>query len=231
MDNWPDGSLLGTLPARSREALLRIGTSAVYERGRRIIAEGDESTFVILILAGCVKITGYLDDGREALLAIRARGDVVGELAAFDAQPRVASVIACGNLRGRVIRQGDFLRYLRTDPDANPAIHRMLGDRLRQATRRRLDFTGCEAPVRIARVLVELSETYGRPAQHGVRSGVRLAQHELATLSATSRETVERTLHALRTQGTLATSYREFTVLDRSALHAFAHLCPLADHA
>jgi hypothetical protein len=68
MDRWPGGSLLGTLPALSREALLRLGAATVYKAGRRIIAEDDDSTFVVLITGGCVKITGRLDDGREALL-------------------------------------------------------------------------------------------------------------------------------------------------------------------
>jgi hypothetical protein len=100
----------------------------------------------------------------------------------------------------------------------------MLGERLRQAIRRRLDFVGCDAPVRIARTLVEIVETYGRQAPAGTRSGVRLAQHELATLSGTSLETVERILHLLRTEGIVTTAYREFTVVNRKALQDFAHL-------
>jgi hypothetical protein len=51
----------------------------------------------------------------------------------------------------------------------------MLVYRLRQANRKRLDFTGCDAPVRVARVLVEISETYGRPTQQGVRTTIGLA--------------------------------------------------------
>jgi CRP-like cAMP-binding protein len=224
MDKWLGGSLLETLPPLSRQALLKLGAATAYEAERRIITEGDETTFVVLITAGCVKVTGRLDDGRDALLAIRARGDLVGELAAFDGRPRAASVTACGGLGGRVITRGDFLRFLRTHPDANLAINRMLGDRLRQANRRRLDFAGCEAPVRIARVLIEVSETYGRPVRDGLRSGVRLTQQELATLSGTSRETVERTLRVLRTRGVLTTGYRRFTVVNRGALYDFAHL-------
>ena len=171
MDKWPNGSFLATLPALSRQALLELGSATAYEARRRIIAEDDETTFVVLITAGCVKVTGRLDDGRDALLAIRTRGDLVGELAAFDGRPRAASVIGCGSLSGRVITRGDFLRFLRTHPDANLAVNRMLGDRLRQANRRRLDFAGCDAPVRIARVLVEVSELYGRQARDGLGVG------------------------------------------------------------
>jgi len=224
MERWPNGSLVGTLSAASRDALLKLGAGTVYTPGRRIIAEGEGTTFVVLIVAGCVKITGRLDDGREGLLAIRVRGDLVGELAAFDGRPRSASVVACGVLRGRVITQGDLLYYLRTHPDANLAVGRMLGERLRQTIRRRLDFVGCDAPIRIARILVEIVETYGRPTPDGIRSGVRLAQHELATLSGTSLETVERILHLLRTEGIVTTAYREFTVVNLEALQNFAHL-------
>lgn len=219
--------MLGSLSAANRAALLGLGTGTAYEPDRRIIAEGELTTFVVLISAGCVKVTGRLDDGREALLAIRTRGDLVGEMAALDGGPRSASVVTCGVVRGRVIKRSDLLRYLRTHPDANLAVSAMVGNRLRQATRRRLDFTGCDAPVRIARVLMEIIETYGRASPAGLRSGVRLAQHELGTLSGASLETVERTLHMLRASGTLTTTYRGFTVVNQAALARFAHLEPL----
>jgi CRP-like cAMP-binding protein len=224
MTVWPESSLLAGLSVSNRKALLSLGTGCVYEPRRRLVCEGDESTFVVLLRAGCVKVEGCLEDGRQSLLAIRARGDLVGEMAAFDGAPRSATVVCCGRIAANIIGRGDFLYFLRGHPDVHLAVNRMLVARLRQANRRRLDFSGCEAPVRVARVLVEIAEMYGRPTPYGLRSTVGLAQHELATLSGTSRETVEQTLRRLRKDGAVTTSYRHFTVTNRRALHDAAHL-------
>jgi CRP-like cAMP-binding protein len=221
---WPEASLLAGLSASSCDAMLKLGTDRVFEQGRRLIGEDDESTYVMLLCAGCVKVAGRLEDGREALLAIRARGDLVGEMAALDDRPRSATVTSCGRIRAKMITQRDFLYFLRTHPDVHLAVNRMLVQRLRQANRRRLDFTGCEASVRVARVLVEISETYGRPTSEGRRTTVRLAQHELAALSGTARQTVEQTLRRLRDEGAVTTGYRAFTVVDSATLYYAAHL-------
>jgi CRP/FNR family cyclic AMP-dependent transcriptional regulator len=224
MTVWPEASLLAGLSTSNRKALLALGTCLTYEPRDRLVDEGDESTSVVLLRAGCVKVEGRLEDGRQSLLAIRARGDLVGEMAAFDGRPRSATVVCCGRVAANVIPRGDFLYFLRTHADIHLAVSRMLVARLRQANRKRLDFSGCDAPIRVARVLVEISEMYGRSTPRGLRSTVSLAQHELASLSGTSRETVEQTLRRLRKDGALTTSYRQFTVTNRKVLHNAAHL-------
>ncbi|MFG2089816.1 Crp/Fnr family transcriptional regulator [Spirillospora sp. NPDC048824] len=223
---WPKFSLLGGLPETSRRRMLELGAERRFERGRRILEEGEISTFVVLLRAGFVKVSARLDDGRQALLAIRTRGDLVGELAAIDDHPRSGTVTACSPVEATIIAQGEFLGYLSRHPQANLQFNRMLAYRLRQANRRRLDFTGCTAPVRVSRVLTELIETYGRRTPRGWVCDVPFTQHELADLSGTSVETAQITLRGLRNAGVLNTGYRKLTVLDSRALHDAAHLTP-----
>lgn len=224
MDDWPPTSLLAGMPAHARTSLLSLGSRRAYRHGARLIVEGTLETYVILLCAGFVKVTGALDDGREALLAIRTRGDTVGELAALDAGPRSATVTACGPVIGRTIRQGDFLRLLREVPEAGFALNRMNANRLRWANQRRLDFSGYDAPARISRAIAELIRAYGQPDKRGVRCVVRVTQVELAALAGTSRESVEKTVHELRTAGVIDWRYATFVVLDRMRLHELAHL-------
>jgi CRP/FNR family transcriptional regulator, cyclic AMP receptor protein len=224
--NWPTSSLVGGLSDGCRRELLALGTELRFGRGRRILEEGDDSTFVVLLRAGFVKVTGRLDDGRETLLAIRTRGDVVGELAALDEHPRSGTVTASSPVEVTVITRGDFLGYLSRRPQANLALNRMLAYRLRQANRRRLDFAGCTAPVRVARVLLELIETYGHRRARGWVCDVPISQHDLADLSGTSVETAQITLRRLRAAKALSTGYRTLAIHDMPALQNAAHLVP-----
>ncbi|MEK8170702.1 cyclic nucleotide-binding domain-containing protein [Streptomyces sp. M19] len=65
--------------------------------------EAEESTFVLILLDGVVKATGRTHDNRDALLAVRMGGDLVGEFAAVDGRPRSATVTTCGPVVARAV--------------------------------------------------------------------------------------------------------------------------------
>jgi CRP/FNR family cyclic AMP-dependent transcriptional regulator len=182
-----------------------------------LIREGDVTTVTYLLLAGSVKVTGATDGG-DALLAIRVGGDVVGELAALDGRPRVATVTTAGPVVARVIGRADFLGLLGRDPELALAVSRGVSDKLRTATSRRIEFTGCDVNTRFARVLLELAERYGEQTPAGRTTGPPLTQTELATLAGAAEPTVQRSLRQLKADGIVAIGYRVTTVLDMGAL-------------
>lgn len=202
----------------ARQRLLGLGAKKQFPgSGRVLIREGDNSRVVFLLLAGVVKVSGSTGTG-EALLAIRVGGDMVGELSALDSRPRLATVTTAGPVIARVIGQGEFIGFLARDPDAALAISRGVSDKLRSATARRVDFTGCDAATRFARVLLELAVRYGQNTRAGAVIRCPLTQSELAALAGAAEPTIQRVLRQLRAEGVVASGYRETTVLDIAGL-------------
>src|SRR5579859_4741123 len=158
---WPPASLLGSLAESARRHLLTPGVTRQYRAGTVIIREGDASTHVIVLLDGVVKATGVTLEGKEALLAIRVGGDLVGEFAAFDEGPRSSTVTTCGVVVGRIIRQTEFLAALGGDAALDRAVNRSIVSKLRAANQRRVEFLSYDAPTRVARVLREIAVSYG----------------------------------------------------------------------
>ncbi|GAA2795200.1 hypothetical protein GCM10010470_32740 [Saccharopolyspora taberi] len=177
-----------------------------------------------MLLNGCVKVTATTAEGNLALLAIRIGGEVIGELASLDQQPRSATITTAGRLAARVIQQSDFHAFLAAHPDAALAISRSVGGKLRWSTRRRIDFSGCETRVRIARVLVELSTTYGQQTPEGLTLGVALTQPELAALVGAAEPTVHKIFAELRRLQVITTGYRRTVIRDQRALQLIAGL-------
>lgn len=226
---WCPGSLLAELPESSRQRLLALGVKRQYAGPSRIlIREGEIGGLVYLLLAGFVKITGATEDG-SSLLAVRVGGDIVGELGALDDRPRVATVTTAGPVIARVIAQADFLALLSRDAVLSLALTRGVSDKLRSATSRRIEFTGCDVATRLARVLLDLAERYGEPTVAGYRIGCLLNQTELATLAGTAEPTVHRSLRQLKADGVVSTGYRAVTVLDMDALRHRAFPAPNGD--
>jgi CRP/FNR family transcriptional regulator, cyclic AMP receptor protein len=206
------------LSETARDGLLSRGALREYSTGSTMFMEGDRSKHVIAIDGGWVKVVAETEDGGHALLAIRSRGDLVGEQAAIEDQPRSASVISASPVRAYVIPQSMFLQYLEDHPDVHIAVTRALSAKLRWATRRRADFSGLPVHVRAARVLRELTCMNSRPTSAGVELGYALTQSEFAALVGVSEPSLQRALHKLREEGVLETGYRRIIIRDMAAL-------------
>jgi CRP/FNR family transcriptional regulator, cyclic AMP receptor protein len=215
----PRGSFLGGLPASARTAMLVLGTAMDFAPGTMLLREGDRGSHVLVLVKGLVKVTATSPEGHLSLLAIRTAGDLVGELASMDNEPRVATVTAAGAVRARVVSRADFLRFLTRYPDVALAVSGSVGAKLRWATRRRVDFGAHDVHVRLARVLVELVTAYG--TENG-EIGVPLTQPELAALVGAAEPTVHRALAHLRKENVVTTGYRRVVVRDPVRLEAIA---------
>jgi CRP/FNR family cyclic AMP-dependent transcriptional regulator len=225
---WPSGSLLAMLSSAARERLLNLGDLRRYRgQSRILIRERDESRSVIIILSGVVKVTGSVPNGPDALLAIRMGGDAVGEFAAVDQLPRSATVTTCGTVVARFIKADDFIGCLRQDPDIAHAISKTIVAKARVANQHRIDFSSGDVPTKVARVLLHLVTSYGKPIpveDHGKAViDVPLTQSELASLAVASPPAAERALRWLRECGIVATGYRSITILDIERLHQVAY--------
>lgn len=225
MNDWPVGSLLGTLPDAARDRLLRRGSLVRYPKSSRVLfREGDQSRFVVLILRGVVKVTASVPGGEhEALLAIRMGGDAVGEFAAIDQLPRSATVATCGAIAARIIRSEDFVDCIRRDPDISHAVSKAITAKMRVATARRVDFSGSDVATRVARVLLQLAEVYGYRDGNQVMLKSALTQPEVASLAVASPPAVHRVLRNLRERGIVSTGYRSIAVTDLGRLRKVAY--------
>ncbi len=222
--DWPEGSLLGMLPAAARARLLQSGVQVRYAAPGRILFRQDEqSRHVVIVLSGVVKVTGHVPGGPDALLAIRMGGDAVGEFAAVDELPRSATVTTCGTVMAQVIQSRDFLSCLRSDPEISHAVSKSIVAKMRIASARRIDFAGCDISTRVARVLYQLAVSYG--TRDGNKSVIEwpLTQSELASLVGGSQPAAHRALRVLRESGLVHTGYRAITVLDLNRLHCVAY--------
>ncbi|MER7182891.1 Crp/Fnr family transcriptional regulator [Streptomyces hyaluromycini] len=217
---WPPAGLLGQVDEADRAILLGLGHRVVYPAGQITIREADTSDFALLLLGGTVKVTAHAQDGREALLAVRMAGDLVGELAGIDGQPRIGTVTACGRVLARYILRSELLECTNQHPAIGRALSASVVAKLRTATGRIVDFTGCDVLGRLARILHHLAVTYGRPGRNEAQ--LPLSQPEMATLVGAAESSIHKALRALRESGAVVTGYRRITILDLDHLARIA---------
>lgn len=183
-----------------------------------LFVEGDASDRVFILLGGRVRVFRTDEEGREALLAIRGPGDLLGELAAVDGYPRSASAVALEPGEVAVVSGADFRDALDTIPGLAHILLGTVVGRLRDADRKRAEFGAADATRRVARRLVELAERYGEDDGDAVIISLAITQEDLAGWTGASREAVSRALRDLRKAGLVETARRSVRVLDIGAL-------------
>jgi len=217
-------NLHGTGPAQGfwpllsddeRTVLASLGRTTVYPPGAVMCVEGDPNTHVFVLVDGWVKIVGVTSDGHELTLALRGRGDTVGEVAGETTGYRSATVQAVGTVRALVVPYERFSSFLDAHDGADRAYRRMVTRRWNDAEsmlRARSVTSGAQ---RLAGLLLELADSE-------LQTAMTLTQEELASLTGASRATVTRALSNWRRRGIIRTGQRDITITDPGALRKIA---------
>ncbi|MFA1543431.1 Crp/Fnr family transcriptional regulator [Actinomadura monticuli] len=230
MDKWVAGTLLSRMDAPMRTALLRVAPASPFPKGTVLIGQDDPLTdFAFILRSGtpdstaCVKVTGRLADGRDGLLGIRLSGDIVGELGALHRQPRSATVTACSKVWAHKVPAMTLLAFLQENPQAWLALNATIADRLQWANQRRLDFAGFPVHVRLARLLLVLSDQHGRRVEpSGTTLGVALSHEELGMLIGAGKDAVYQAVSMLKRDGLIISAYRSIVITDEAGLRRAA---------
>jgi CRP-like cAMP-binding protein len=184
--------------------------------------EGESEERLMLVTAGRVKAGRIGPEGKEVVLGIRDPGDLLGELAFIDHEPRSATVSALEPVRALVMGGPEFRKHLETTPRVAVALLEVVAKRFREATIKRLQFSALDTLGRLSARILELADRYGEPSDDGIKVDLPVSQEELASWAVASRAGVAQALQVLRQLGWIETQRRQLTVKDAAALRARA---------
>lgn len=212
------GTFLALLADGDRDVLLALGGLRRFDRGERLMHQGEPGDRVLILLDGHVKASSVDSRGREMVLSFRGPGDVLGELTFHHAEPRSSHVTAIEPVAAQAVDAGDFRGYLQQRPAAALTLIDVMSRRLRDANRKRLQFGDLDTVGRVAARLLELCERYGDRTDRGTQIRLPVTQEDLGSWTASSRAGVANALRTMRELGWIVTERRRITVLDLDAL-------------
>src|SRR5271166_5641988 len=91
------------------EAVLAQAITRKVARGTTILRRGDAGVSMMVVLGGKVRVGLTSEDGREVTLGIVGEGDVLGEMALLDGEPRSADAVALEDCNVLLLERGRFL--------------------------------------------------------------------------------------------------------------------------
>ncbi len=157
-----------------------------------VFQEGEPGDHLLVVMHGRVKVSLVSPDGKEAILSILEPGDVFGEMALLDGEPRSATVTTMEKCSFLVLWRRDFLPFLERNPQVSLKLLAALSKRLRATNDMVGGLSFLNLPARLARILINLGQQYGKLTAEGIAIGLKLSQEELGNLVGVSRESVNR---------------------------------------
>jgi CRP/FNR family transcriptional regulator, cyclic AMP receptor protein len=211
----------------SGEALRQLeqGSVLVEPRdGEAIFSQGDPADAVYAITGGDGHVRiGAIDRHSKALMAeVFRAGEIFGEIGVIDGRARTATATALGRLRLMKIRQTVFLAALANHPTIGEALCRIMAQRWRRTYELFQDATFETLEARLARQIVYLAASEGRPTPQGLRLTHRLRQADLADLLGATTRSIITILNSWRAAGLVVydTERALLTVTDIAAMRA-----------
>ncbi|MET0509904.1 MAG: Crp/Fnr family transcriptional regulator [Burkholderiaceae bacterium] len=168
-----------------------------FPKGRTIVAEGEPSQSLYVLLSGRAKVQRSDTEGKEVILSVLGPGECFGEMSLIDDAPRSASVITLESSDFMSIAKESFKAILASSPEICLRIMKGLVKRLRDADKKIETLALLDVYGRVARVLLDFSEEVGN--DRVVKN--KLPRQEIAKMIGASREMVSRVMKGLETEG------------------------------
>ena len=128
--------LFTSFPEDQLRVLSTMVTRRSAPRNTTIMAGGDPTDSLYIVLSGRLKVMMSDADGKEVILSILGPGEFFGEMGLIDDEPRSATVVTIEPCELLAITKRDFKNCLAQNFDMAMAVMRGLVRRLREADRK-----------------------------------------------------------------------------------------------
>ncbi len=205
------------------EAIADVSLSRRYDAGEVVFREGDGGDSCYIVRSGLARAVRHHSDGRSITLSHFGAGDIFGELAMFDEEPRSATVDVIEDAEVVAIPGRDMQRLLREHPEIAVKLIAALAQRLRATNERLARQSFQTVQSRVAAVLAQMVASARGVNQSESDVVIVLTQADLAKLAGSSRESASRFLATLERSGVISQGRGRLTVHDPGALEGYVY--------
>ncbi|HWN94492.1 MAG TPA: ATP-binding protein [Methylomirabilota bacterium] len=127
--------LFSSLSSDALASLQRVTREAAFQGGAEVFKEGDAGDVLYVVKTGLVQISAVIAEGERQVLSRVLPGDVFGEFAVIDNQPRSATALAEVDTILYVVPRDALVSMLTSSPQFSFSMMREITQRLREFNR------------------------------------------------------------------------------------------------
>jgi len=194
-----------------------------FKKGDNIFLEGEHANGLFCVISGKVKIVRLGDGGKEQIVRLAGKLDVIGYRALLAGQQYHASAVALEDTMVGYVPKKIFFEILNSNPEISMQMMRLLSQDLDQSEIKRVDIATKTVKERVAELLLLLKETYGT-REDGKTLDIYLSREDLAAMVGAAKEVVIRSLAQLKDENLIESKGRDIILADIPGLIRTARL-------
>lgn len=204
------GQLLRTFPifsALTEDSLRDLAQGMREQRwgaGKLVFSRGDQGDQMYAILSGRIRLALANAQGREIVLRTLVTGDILGEMALIDGEPRSADATAAEETICLVLGRARFEAVARERPDVGMAMAKHLSAHLRRTNFQMESIALYDLQTRLVRFLLHtLAHTPASGSANLRHLTLGVNQTDVAAILGASRPKVSQAFHTLLDAGAI----------------------------
>lgn len=209
----------------SREELIEIikmTGHTTYKKGETVFLEGMEASTLYLINEGKIKIFKYTKDGKEQILHILSEGDFFGELNLLKKGEYSFNAEALSITKLCTLTNDRMKNIILERPEIGLKILEVAGERLSKLETLAQNLATNDVEVRIANLLLDIKNEYGRYTQEGVEVKIPITREDMSNYTGVARETISRKLKKFEDEGIIKLiGNKKIVILDEDKLENY----------
>ena len=190
----------------------------LYQPGQIIFSEYEPGDNFYFILNGTVRITKIVSD-KEKTLDTMTSGDIFGEMAILESQPRSATILAETEVKVLEFNRANFEMLLQSNPQMALKLLKIFCKRIYDAKRQLMVLTLKDIEDRVADVFLLLVEKKGIHTDERLAIPLKISTEEIANMCATSPQEVEKVIYSFTKSNKIERKGNEIKINNISEIH------------
>jgi CRP/FNR family transcriptional regulator, cyclic AMP receptor protein len=197
-------------------------------KGETILLEGDRCEGLYFVVSGQVQVFKASGEGKEQVLKILGPGRTFNDVPVFDGGRNPGSVVATRTSTVGMIPKARMVALVDRDPRVARGVIHVLASRLRSATLLIEDLAFRSVVARVAKLLRDCARGDSTIVEGGAGPCAILTQQQIAAMTGSVREVVQRALKILEREGAIRMERAHVAILDLPALEEWSEAAPSA---
>lgn len=210
---------LSSLKALSKDELVKMAnckTSKIVRKGETIFTEGETINGVFCVKDGVCKMTKLSSNGRDQIVHLVKKGELLGQRSMISDEPANLSAIALEDMQVCFIPKSEILVFFNENNRFSMNVMKTICGDLKEADDIMVHMAQKTVKERLALTLIYLDDNFGRDADDSLK--IQLSRDEIASMIGTATESCIRLLSEFKKLGLIELSGKKIIIKDRGKL-------------
>lgn len=212
-----------SLKALNKDELIKLSdckTSRIIKKGENIFEEGENVNGIFCIKDGICKLTKLSPNGKDHIVKLVSKGELLGQRSMISDEPANLSAIALEDMQVCFIPKTEILGFFDKNNQFSMSVMKTICGDLRLADDHMVNMAQKSVKERLAETLIYLHETFGVNNDQTLK--VQLSRDELASMIGTATESCIRLLSDFNKLGMIELVGKKIVLKDISKLKKLA---------